>query len=960
MRASTSSREGSNTLGAPPDTRSGEAVESRLLDVIREAHADLHRRSPGGNRVGLDSALGRELGFDSLARVELLARIEREFGIELPEETLALAETPRDLLTALATAPPARRATVARTRRAAPAASETGRPDAATTLIEALDWHVERHPDRVQIVYCEESGEELEIGYGSLRREAGHLAAGLVALGLKPGQTVAIMLPTSPEYFYCYYGVLVGGGVPVPIYPPARLSQIEEHVRRHAGILANARTRILVTVPEARPVARLLEAHVPGLERIVTPAELAADRAPVPAHAAVEADIAFIQYTSGSTGNPKGVVLTHANLLANIRAIGEAIRVRHDDVFVSWLPLYHDMGLIAAWLSSLYFGCRLVVMSPLAFLARPERWLWAIHRHRGTLAAAPNFAYELCVKRIDDAALEGLDLSSWRLAANGAEPVVPETMERFIERFARYGFARGTLTAVYGLAECTVGVLCPVPGRGPLIDRVEREAFVREGRAVPARDDDPHPLRFAACGPPLPGHEVRIADARGEPVGERIEGTLWFRGPSATSGYYRNPEETAKLVRGEWLDSGDRAYLAGGDIYLTGRVKDIIIRGGRNIYPHEVEDAVGSQPGIRRGCVAVFGSPDPKSGTERLVVLAETRVSGEAERTALRDAVNRVVADVLGEPADEIVLAPPHTVLKTSSGKLRRAATRELFEAGLVGRRLHAAWWQVARLVSSAALGPLARAIDGLRGFAHALRVWLAFALLAPATWIAVALQGNPDKAWTLAHHAARLFFRLAGIPVALRHAERVPEEGGWVMVANHASFLDGVFLIAALRRPHVFVAKAELRGHFVSRVFLTRIGTAFVDRFDIRQSAADVERMAAFARSGRPVCFFPEGTFGRLPGLLPFRLGAFSTAVSAEVSVVPVAIRGARTVLREGTWFPGRGGVELTVAELSHPPQGEDGFTAAVALRDAARTHILAHCGEPDAGGTPRDAREV
>ena len=436
------------------------------------------------------------------------------------------------------------------------------------------------------------------------------------------------MLPTGPEYFYTYFGILLAGGIPVPIYPPARLSQIEEHVRRHAGILSNAEATILVTVPEARGVARLLEARVAGLRRVVTVAELQeGGRAPLPVPIRPD-DIAFIQYTSGSTGDPKGVVLTHANLLANIRAIGEAIDVRPDDVLVSWLPLYHDMGLIGVWLASLYFAMPLVVMSPLAFLARPERWLRAIQRYRGTISAAPNFAYELCVKRIDDAEIDGLDLSSWRIAVNGAEPVIPETLRRFTERFARYGFQPAAMTPVYGLAECTVGLLFPPLDRGPRVDRV---------RASPSVSlDAPSPRR-----PTMP---ARCASS---PAAARCPGT---RCASSTPSAGR----WASASRGDWSSGGPRRPAATTAIrsrrgacstatgstpataptsptarcYLTGRVKDIIIRGGRNIYPHELEDAVGAVPGVRQGCVAVFGSPDPSTGTERLVVLAETRETG--------------------------------------------------------------------------------------------------------------------------------------------------------------------------------------------------------------------------------------------------------------------------------------------------------------------------------------------
>ncbi len=900
----------------------------------------------------LDSALERDLGLDSLSRVELAVRIERAFGVNLPEQTLGGAVTLRDLLAALQKSSGLASAdshAVLPARWSEPVAAV---PVDAATLLEALDWHARAHPDRVHIVYLGDTG-ETRIRYRDLQTQVDLVAAGLQRSGLEPRQTVAIMLPTGTDYFDAYFGILRAGGIPVPIYPPAHLSQIEEHVRRHAGILANAEASIVVTVPEARGVAHLLEARVAGLRRIVTVAELkegGGERSPV---SITRDDTAFIQYTSGSTGDPKGVVLTHANLLANIRAIGRAIDVKPDDVLVSWLPLYHDMGLISMWLASLYFAIPLVVMSPLAFLARPERWLRAIHRYRGTISAAPNFAYELCVKRIDDAQMEGLDLGSWRIAANGAEPVLPETLRRFTERFARCGFRPAAMTPVYGLAECTVGLLCPPLGRGPRIDRVRRLPFSRLGRAEPAAADDVNALRFVSCGLPLPDHEVRIVDVLGRETGERVEGRLEFRGPSATLGYYRNPEGTRRLFDGEWLDSGDRAYVAAGEVYLTGRVKDIVIRGGRNIYPHELEDAIGSIPGVRRGCVAAFGSPDPGSGTERLVVLAETRETGTAGQDSLRARIVEATVAVLGEPPDEVVLAPPHSVLKTSSGKIRRAACREQYEAGRVGAHGRAGWWQVVRLVSGSLLPQAQRAAAAAARWLFGVYCWLIFALLAPPAWLLTALAPRPATAWRVNRLAARIALHLAGIALTVRGVEQLPRTPS-VLVANHASYLDGMALFAALPAHFSFVAKREFMDHPVARIYLRALGVQFVERFATRQSVEDAARLAELVKTGMSLALFPEGTFRRMSGLGAFHLGGFAAAAAAQVPVLPVAIRGTRALLQDGQWLPRKGSIAVTIGSPVHPPAGTpapDAFAAAVAMRDAARAHILAHCGEPDAG---------
>jgi len=948
-------------LGQVPQPAGDHAA---VIAVVEATLRELHAGDPELPPVTTDSVLDVDLGFDSLGRMELLLRTERAFGIDLPADTLQSAETVGDLLRAVQRGaavhdPSGGRAAMALAAlNLAPARPDShidgdldsvppGTPQAATTLLEVLDWHVLVHPEQTQVVYLADDSEQ-RISYRQLADAAAALAAGLQRAGVAPRQSVAIMLPTSPDYFSSYFGILMAGAIPVPIYPPARPSQLEDHVLRHTGILANAQAVVLVTVAEAMGVARLLQARVPGLRQVVTPRQLMATGG-TPTPVAVRGDdIAFIQYTSGSTGNPKGVALTHANLLANIRAMAQAVEATPRDVFVSWLPLYHDMGLIGAWLGSLYVGFPLVVMSPLAFLAKPLRWLQAIHYWRGTLSAGPNFAYELCLKRIDDAALAGLDLSSWRLAFNGAEAVSPDTVRRFTQRFAACGLRPEVLAPVYGLAEASLGLLFPPLGRVAPIDAIQREPFTRERRALPAAPDDAGALRFVACGRPLPDHPIRIVDDASQEVGERIEGRLEFKGPSATRGYFRNPEQTAALFHDGWLDSGDRAYSAAGDVYITGRVKDIVIRGGRNLYPQEIEEAVGQVEGVRKGCVAVFGSPDPASGTERLVVLAEARPTRAAAQASLRDAVSRAVQGAIGEPPDEIVLAPPHTVLKTSSGKVRRSACRALYEAGAAGAAPVTAQRQLLRLALGAVVPRLRQLGSALGRVLFGLHAMALFSLLAPLTWLLTLLMPNPAAAWALGRAAARTLFRLTGTPLTVRGLQHLPS-GPCVLVSNHASYLDGVILVAALPRPFVFVAKRELQEQFIARHFLQRLGAEFVERFDVQRSVADAGRMAEAVQQGRSLAVFPEGTFVARPGLLPFHLGAFLAAARAGVPVVPVAIRGSRELLPDGRWWPRRGSLQVDVCAPILPRadvmrDAPDLFAAAVKLREASRRAIAGH----------------
>ncbi|HNM64986.1 MAG TPA: AMP-binding protein [Accumulibacter sp.] len=927
-----------------------EASAERLLQLVATMVEETRPGRQG--RVSLGSHLERDLGLDSLARVELLLRLATEFGKSLPESALAEAETPADLWRLINGAGDLQEPAVVALDKAAQ--GETCEvPVQAATLVEVLEWYAERCPDRTHVLlYASGAGETGDfrpqpLSYGDLLSASRRIAAGLVARGLRPQQTVALMLPTGRDYLTSFFGVMLAGGVPVPIYPPARLAQLADHLRRHARILANAEAVFIITVSEAKGVGALLRAAAPALREILTPTEL--DQEPLALlYRAVSSDVAFLQYTSGSTGDPKGVVLSHANLLANLRAMGQAVGVSSDDVFVSWLPLYHDMGLIGAWFGALYFGMRLVLMSPLAFLARPVRWLEAISQHRGTLSPAPNFAYDLCARKLADTDLSGLDLSSWRLALNGAEPVSPATLTAFAERFAPFGLSPTALTPVYGLAECSVGLAFPPLGRGPRIDLIERDALLRRKVALPVLDAAPGSMGVPACGRALPGHEIRIVDESGSELPERHVGHLQFRGPSATVGYFRNPSATQALWRDGWLDSGDFAYTVEGEIYLTGREKDLIIRGGRNLYPYELEQAVGNIPGVRRGCVAVFASNDPLTASERLVVVAETRAQDAAERAALRQRISEAAIDAVGVPADEIVLVPPNSVLKTSSGKIRRSASRDAFESGSLGAEAVAGRWQLVRLAMAASR---ARIADGARRFVRRLYgswCWTIFALLALPTAASVVALRSPAAGRRIVHWAARAFLRLTGMPVGRIDRADLPATPHLLLV-NHCSYLDALVLCAALppAAGYCFAAKRELLRQPMMHAFLRALGTLFVERFDVARSVEDVEDIVIALGRGQRVILFPEGTFSREAGLKPLRMGAFVAAARAGVPVLTGGLRGTREVLRDGSWLPRLGRMKLALGAVL-APAGAD-WAATVRLRDAARREILRLCGEHD-----------
>ena len=931
-----------------PETKPN--VTQQLLGIAHDLVLELH---PGRNVTGIDleSVLDRDLGIDSLSRVELVMRIERAFEVQLPEHTFAVAETVSDLLRAVQNAAP--HVATSSDEAIEIVSGSATLPRQATTLVEMLDWHVQRHADRPHIRLHKSDRDDHVITYGDLYSSARKTAAVLQTLGIEKGDRVAIMLPTSSAYFDSFYGVVLAGAVPVPIYPPVRRSQLADHLNRQSAILNNCQPKVLITVAEAKTLAHLLKVQVPVLRRIVTPEELLQPDADYQAPVVNDDDIAFLQYTSGSTGNPKGVVLTHRNLLTNIFADGEHIKANDQDVFISWLPLYHDMGLIGAWLGSLFFAVPLVCMSPLMFLGRPQRWLWAIHRYRGTLSAAPNFAYELCLTKVRDKDIQDLDLSSWRVAFNGAEAVSPQTVERFTQRFANYGFRPETMYPVYGLAECAVGLAFPPLGRPPLIDRVAREPLASHGHAIAISESDEDAVRFVASGRPLAEHEIRIVDEQDRELPDRQEGRLQFRGPSATSGYYRQPQVTRSLFHDGWLDSGDRAYMANGDIFITGRQKDIIIRAGRNIYPEEMEEALGHIEGVRTGRVAVFGSDDPDFGTERLIVVAETRLRNEEERVKLVEKISALANDLTGTPPDDVVLAPAGTVLKTSSGKLRRSDCRALYEQNAIGKKRSALWWQLARLGLHGTKPQLLRFSKLASRHLYAAWCWVTYVLLAGVTWLALYVLPNVRWRWKFMHNAARLLARITGTPFHVTGVENMVADRSCVLVANHASYLDGYVMVGAIPTPFSFIAKAELTQKPIVHGFLKRIGTLFVERLDKRQAAEDARRIASVARGNQPMMFFPEGTFKRMPGILPFRMGAFVTAVENNIPVVPIAIRGTRYILRAESWFPRHGRITVSIGKPIYPDTVFNGHDArwanAVGLRDKTRQYILQHCRESD-----------
>ena len=865
----------------------------RMLSIVRGLLRELD--SPKiAERASLDSSFDKDLGLGSLERVELLVRVERAFDGRLPDEIAQQANTPGQWLHALnnvaigTTFNRSGRYPIIQPGTALPV------PSSPASFLDVLRERTETEPERVQ-VHLLDGDDGQDISYEQLLECSREVAAGLVSLGLERNETVAIMLPTSEDFFYTFFGVALAGGIAVPIYPPAQAVKIEEFVKRQVGILRNADVRFLVSFGRVQAVSQVMQLALPSVQGVTTVAELRRRGVARPVADVEPADIFFLQYTSGSTGDPKGVMLRHANVIANIRGIGWGVQAEPDDAVVSWLPLYHDMGLIGSWLFSVYYGLPITILSPLDFLSRPERWLWAVSdAGRNVLCPAPNFSYELCARKIPDEAMRGIDLSRWRVVINAGETVLPETLARFGRRFRPYGFDAKGFVPCYGLAESSVALTFPPLRRESLIDTIDRTQFERDGLAKSVSKDsgEADMIRFVANGRPIPGHEVRIVDAEGNDVGERVRGRVLFRGPSRTSGYYRNPEATATVTTEDgWMDTGDLGYLAASEIYITGRLKETIIKGGHNITPHEIELVVAAVKGVRRGCVAAFGVMDRDAGTERLVVVAEIRTGNGGQSDRIRDQIVCAMDERIGTPPDYVKLVAPQTIPKTSSGKIRRGKTRVLYEQGRLEESHGPPWVQMMRLCTS-------HAGAYWELFGARARVWIREMVRKAVVFKLGGVFGflarlAPTRNLTSAviRCGAQLVVRLAGGGSSAATTSRRRDDCV-LYVANRVGSGDVLTLVAALPEvvslvEHTGFADLPVGAAFMFEPLLIAEvnGVHALSRETLEQRV-----LQAFAETSS-VLVFAENPAGREVAQNRYRLEPFMAAATAGVRVVPVRL---------------------------------------------------------------------
>ncbi len=535
---------------------------------------------------------------------------------------------------------------------------------------------------------------EAFVTWRDVATRAEEICGGLQAAGVGRGDRVALVYPTSFDFIFSFFGVLLAGAAPVPLEPPVRLGRLEEHLARTARMVEAAGASMVLADGRIAPLlGRVRRSARLGGQTL---ASLPDGR---PLLEAVSPDeLALVQFSSGTTSDPKPVALSHRALTEQVRRLNafwpDADGVVHNGL--SWLPLYHDMGLIGCVLPALERPGTLTLIPPELFVARPARWLRAISRFRATLSPAPNFAFGLCVERIRDEELEGVDLSSWRVALCGAEPVTAPVMRAFQGRFGPWGLRPEALTPVYGLSEASLAVTFSDLDRPFVARRFERERLSRDGEARIVEDG----VEIVSVGKPLPGFSLKIIDGSGRRLPAGRVGRVKVAGPSLMEGYLGRPRSTRHVLRDGWLDTGDLGFVDGGELFLTGRAKDVIILRGRNHLPQEIEAAVDRVPGVRRGCaVAVAHLPEGAPG-ERLLLLVESRKgTPRGAFPALAEACAGAVRAEAGVSPDEVVVLAAGSLPRTSSRKLRRG---EALRRHLAGTLAPPAGWTALRLARAA------------------------------------------------------------------------------------------------------------------------------------------------------------------------------------------------------------------------------------------------------------------
>jgi fatty-acyl-CoA synthase len=522
-------------------------------------------------------------------------------------------------------------------------------------------------------------GVEIRRPYADLYQKAVRMANALGSLGLARSDVVALVISDPERFLTSLFGASMAGLTPALLHPPGPTVDLASYLTLTAGVVRTARAKVVLTTDRLIEAIEALKSTCPEPLTVVSCDRLDAPPAPVSGPRSLD-DVAFVQFTSGSTSVPKGIVITHRSLAANIEAVNGATKLATSasDSAVSWLPLYHDMGLVGMALGAMYSRRPAVLLNPEAFVRRPADWLHAISKHRGTVSFAPNFAYDLCVRRVKERDLVGLDLSSWRVAGCGGEPIRAPTLEAFARKFEPFGFRESSFVPSYGLAEHVVAATLSPPGRRLRVERLSAQ-HVAARRIVASPVSGADHISVVGCGTALAGHRVRIVDDQGRELPELSIGEITLAGPSLMKEYQGEERLTAATIREGWLHTGDLGYLSGGELFVCGRIKDVLVLNGRKYHPQDLEWAVDDVAGVRRGRVAAFATTRPGE-PDRAVIVVEA--SGSADAEDLEREIRRRIAAVCGLSVDEVAIVSSGAIARTTSGKIQRAATRARYERG--------------------------------------------------------------------------------------------------------------------------------------------------------------------------------------------------------------------------------------------------------------------------------------
>lgn len=551
------------------------------------------------------------------------------------------------------------------------------------SLVEPILKRVKANPEELAVIFMESDESEERVSIRQLHSGACIYANALKESGIKPGDIVILALSHCKDLVYAFWGTLYAGAVPSIFVYKGPMSTVESYIDRLKDMVHTSSARMVITFPYLVPG---LKKCLPGLDcGVVAAGEIRiktknSDIFPNLTFTSGE-QTAYLQYTSGTTGMKKGVRLSHRAILSFVRSFARALHIVSNDVFVNWLPFYHDFGLFAGLISPLLFGIPAVLISPFKWLRNPKVLLWAIHNHKGTISFLPNSAHNHIVRSVPVEGLEGLDLSSLRVLGNGSEPVLYKSQEIFLEHFAPYGFRETALVSGYGMAESTLGVTLSTVGERSPVDWVDIKEMQTTGQAVPAPPHSEGSKASASSGVPLEGVEVAVVDDNGSRLPERRIGEIIIRSNSLFSGYHKHQDLTDQVMNDGWYHTGDLGYMAKGELYVCGRKKDLIIVGGSNIHPEDLEAIADSVPGIYGEAVVAFGIMDDALGTEKIVMICglEHPVTG-AEKLDIERKLRRRVFQELDVTLGEVHLHNKRWILKTQSGKITRTANREKYK----------------------------------------------------------------------------------------------------------------------------------------------------------------------------------------------------------------------------------------------------------------------------------------